>query len=241
MSPLVPAALTATAAALLLARPRQRLEVRGTRPAERAVAPEAAFVARHRRPLAALAAAGGVTLVGGVTGWLTGLGLAIGVWWAAGRAEAPGVRREREEVRRDLPHVVQLLGIALAAGAAPAGALDQVALALPGRATEALRLARSRLALGVPAAEVWDELARQPGLEPLGRALVRAESSGARIAETVRRLGDDLAREARLEVEDRARTVGIRAAVPLGVCLLPAFLLVGIVPVVAAALEALPW
>ncbi len=31
----------------------------------------------------------------------------------------------------------------------------------------------------------------------------------------------------------RARRVGVRAAVPLGLCLLPAFLLIGIVPVVA--------
>ena len=30
--------------------------------------------------------------------------------------------------------------------------------------------------------------------------------------------------------QDRARAVGVRAAVPLGVCLLPSFLLLGIVP-----------
>jgi pilus assembly protein TadC len=62
-----------------------------------------------------------------------------------------------------------------------------------------------------------------------------------RIADAVRRLGDELAREQRLEVEDKARTVGIRAALPLGLCLLPAFLVVGIVPVIAVALESLQW
>ncbi|WP_278257626.1 hypothetical protein [Nocardioides convexus] len=39
-----------------------------------------------------------------------------------------------------------------------------------------------------------------------------------------------LARHARAEVEDRARAVGVRAAVPLGLCLLPSFLVLGIVP-----------
>jgi hypothetical protein len=40
-------------------------------------------------------------------------------------------------------------------------------------------------------------------------------------------------------VEDKARRVGVLAAVPLGLCLLPAFLLIGIVPVVAGLLTAL--
>jgi hypothetical protein len=34
--------------------------------------------------------------------------------------------------------------------------------------------------------------------------------------------------------EDAARRVGVAAAMPLGVCLLPAFLLLGVVPTVAA-------
>jgi hypothetical protein len=57
----------------------------------------------------------------------------------------------------------------------------------------------------------------------------------------VTRLSEDLGRLHRAEVEDLARSVGVRAAVPLGVCLLPAFLLVGIVPVVVASLAALGW
>ena len=38
------------------------------------------------------------------------------------------------------------------------------------------------------------------------------------------------------QAKERARAVGVKAAVPLGLCLLPAFVLVGIVPVVAALL-----
>lgn len=196
---------------------------------------------RHRLLLGVLAAAGGVSFVDGLWGWGAGVGLFVAVWVAADRIEPPDVRRAREEVRRDLPHVVQLLGIALGAGASVPSALRQVSAALPGRASEALQLARSRLALGVPPEQVWSDVACESGLEPLGRALSRADSSGVRIADAVRRLADELAREQRLEVEDKARTVGIRAALPLGLCLLPAFLVVGIVPVIAAALESLQW
>ena len=57
----------------------------------------------------------------------------------------------------------------------------------------------------------------------------------------VERLADELARTARADVEDRARAVGVKAAVPLGLCLLPAFLLLGIVPLVAGLMSTLAW
>lgn len=196
---------------------------------------------RHRVALSLCAAAAGPTLLPVLWGIPAGAGLALMVWCAGARAEPPGVRRDREQVARELPGVVRLLAVALAAGAPVGTALEQVADALPGRATELLRLSRGRLDLGVPPERVWADLARQPGLEPLGRALVRAQRSGGGVADAALRLADELAREARLTVEDRARTVGIRAAVPLGACLLPAFLLVGIVPVVVAAARGLGW
>jgi Flp pilus assembly protein TadB len=198
-------------------------------------------VRRHRLLLGLLAAGGGVSFVDGLRGWVVGAGLFALVWLAADRVEPPGVRRDREAVRRDLPQVVRLLAIALDSGASAPSALEQVSLALPGPGSKALRVSRARLALGVPPELVWAELGSQPELESLGRALARAHSSGVPVADAVRRLGDDLARQRRLEVEDRARAVGIRAALPLGLCLLPAFLAIGIVPVIVAALESLQW
>ena len=73
----------------------------------------------------------------------------------------------------------------------------------------------------------------------LGRALARAHRTGAPVVPAVERLADELARSARSEVEDRARAVGVKAAVPLGLCLLPAFVLIGIVPLVAGLLTSL--
>jgi pilus assembly protein TadC len=67
----------------------------------------------------------------------------------------------------------------------------------------------------------------------------RAQSTGASVVPAVERLAHDLARRARADVEERARAVGVKAALPLGLCLLPAFLLVGIVPLVAALLDGL--
>jgi hypothetical protein len=50
----------------------------------------------------------------------------------------------------------------------------------------------------------------------------------------LQRIALDARESARWAAEARARSVGARAAAPLGLCFLPAFVLVGIVPLVAA-------
>jgi Flp pilus assembly protein TadB len=135
--------------------------------------------------------------------------------------------------------VVGLLADALRSGQPPVDALAVVAAALPGPAASRLAVAVPRLRLGVDPLQVWTDLAADQSLGPLGRALARAHRTGAPVVPAVERLADELARSARADVEERARAVGVKAAVPLGLCLLPAFVLVGIVPVVAALLTSL--
>jgi Flp pilus assembly protein TadB len=201
--------------------------------------PSADWMVRWRAVLSLLAGVAALTFLGGTLGLVAAPVAAAGCWRAIGRAEPATVRRERERLRRELPHLVRLLGAALAAGAAPAEAARAVADALPGPG--AVRLARvsARLRLGADPVAVWQAVADEPALAPLGRALARAQASGGSVVVSIERLGDELARAARAEAEDRARRVGVRAAVPLGVCLLPAFLLLGIVPLVGGLLTSL--
>ncbi len=227
---------------LLSARPRPRAP--DPRPAPVSPAPgprDRDWVGRGRRWWPPLAGLGGWAFVGGTTGVLVGLAAAGVVHRVTSAAEPAAVRREREQVRNDLPSLVLLLATALRAGAAPGPAARQVAAALPGPAGARLASAADRLALGAGPDRVWDDLAADPGLAPLGRALARAERTGAPVAAVVERLSDDLAGSARADVEQRARAVGVKAAVPLGVCLLPSFLLLGIVPLVVSLLDGLRW
>ena len=80
-----------------------------------------------------------------------------------------------------------------------------------------------------------------PVLVAVTIGLVWLLAVGAAQVRTVERLADELAASARADVEDRARAVGVKAAVPLGLCLLPAFVLLGVVPLVAGMLAALEW
>lgn len=188
---------------------------------------------RRRLVWSVLAGLAGVTWVRGGPGLLLGAVLAGAVWWWTGRAEPAGVRRARARARAELPHLVLLLGAALGAGAAPAPALEMVCRAFPGAAAARLGPVTARLALGADPALVWADLSADPELGPLGRCLARAQATGAPVAEAVTQLGRELATERRALSQDLARTVGVRAALPLGGCLLPAFLLLGVVPVVA--------
>ena len=166
-------------------------------------------------------------------GLVLGVVVAVLVGRLAARAEPAEVRRRREEMRADLPVLVLLLATTLRAGAPPALGVRRACAALPGAAAERLAAVPDRLALGTDPVAVWDEVARDAELAPLGRAMARAQRSGAPVAATVERLAEELAATGRADVEDRAHAVGVKAAVPLGVCLLPSFLLLGIVPMVA--------
>lgn len=231
------AAVAAALAAALVVPLRERLPTGPATPTLTGVSVEdPGWMRRHRLLLAPLGGVGAHLLLGGPAAPGAGVAVAVGCWVVLGRVEPPELRRRREAVRRDLPHVVTLLGAALRGGAAPADAVATVCRALPGPAADRLRTAAARLDLGVDPATVWTGLGDDPELAPLGRALARAHVTGAPVVATVERLAEELAQRARAEVEDRARTVGVRAAVPLGLCLLPAFLLVGVVPLVAGLL-----
>lgn len=225
----------AIAAALALpGRPRLRI-----RPPAAAPGPPQDWLHRHRWWWCALAGAGALLFVSGPLAPVAAVAAAAGAWVVIGRAEPAEVRRRRAAVRRDLPYVVDLFAATLRAGSAPAAGIGLVCAALPGPATERLSSVAARLSLGLDPVEVWSSLADDPGLGRLGRTLARAHETGSAVVPAVERLADELARSARAETEERARAVGVKAAVPLGLCLLPAFLLIGIVPLVVALLAGL--
>ncbi len=195
---------------------------------------------RRGRPLwVVLAGAAAGVFLGGTAGAVGAPVAAVAAWLVIERSEPAHRRRDAALARRDLPHLVGLLADALRSGQPPDDALAVVAGALPGPAAARLAELVPRLRLGVDPGQVWRDLAADPALGPLGRALARAHRTGAPVVPAVERLAQELARAARAETEDRARAVGVKAAVPLGLCLLPAFVLIGIVPVVAGLLVSL--
>ncbi|WP_246210343.1 type II secretion system F family protein [Nocardioides piscis] len=231
------AAVLAAMAALLAGGPRPRVRS----PASVASAPVGSAPARLpvRPVLCLLCGAGAAVFLGGVLGVVAAPAAALAAWVALARSVPGAIRRERLAAQRELPHVVDLFACALRSGASPIGALAAVASACPGPTATRVEGVLARLRMGVDPAVVWGGLADDDILAPLGRVLERAESRGTSVADAVEALADDLESASLAAVEDRARAVGVKAAVPLGLCLLPSFLVLGIVPVVAGLLSSL--
>ena len=118
-------------------------------------------------------------------------------------------------------------GMAVAtAGAVTAPTAPAPLLRVLGRAAELL-------ALGADAAAAWPtEVGADRHVEALTRLARRSSASGAALAQGVA----ELAEQYRQDAGDAARAAGERASVliagPLGACYLPAFLCLGVIPVV---------
>ena len=199
----------------------------------------AAALRRWRAPLSALAAVAAWALLGGALGVPAGGVVGWVAWRTLSAAESPAQAQRRARAARDLPFAVDLTVACLASGAAPAPALRTVAEALGGPVGRELSSVAVRLDVGADPGRVWADLAQHPQLGPLGRALRRAHESGASVTDAGRRLAEELHAAARADVEVRARTVAVRAAAPLGICFLPAFVVLGIVPLVAGLISTL--
>jgi Flp pilus assembly protein TadB len=174
-------------------------------------------------------------LLAGPVGVALGAVLAVLAWWLTGRLESPAVRRRRQRVEAAVPHAVDLMAACLAAGLSPTAAVVQVRMVVDEPLGQELDGLARRLELGVDPATVWRELGRHPQLGGVGRTMSRAVESGASVTDAMQRLAEDLRGRSRARVESRARAVGVKAALPLGGCLLPAFVLVGVVPLVAGS------
>lgn len=229
--------LAAAGATAFLVRPRPTLADAQAPPT--VASPQVGWLHRHRLLWSALAGLGALAFVSGPAGLPAGLVAGVATWVVIGRAEPAGARRRRQVVARDLPHLVALFGATLRSGSAPPDGIAQVCAALPGPAADRLGGVVARLSLGLDPVEVWFALADEPALAPLGRAMARAHETGAPVVAAVERLAEELSRSARADTEERARAVGVKAAVPLGLCLLPAFVLIGIVPLVVALMAGL--
>ena len=183
---------------------------------------------------AVLVSLGTAVLVGGATGVVLGLGLGVGVRLLVPRLQGEGERRRSEALARQAPLTVDLVAACLASGAPPDTAVEAAARAIGSPTADVLLPAVAALRLGADPEQVWSEVARVDGLAALARAFARSQHSGAALSDLLPRVADEVRASARARAEARIRTAAVRLTAPLGVALLPAFVLLGVVPVVAS-------
>ncbi|MET8423086.1 type II secretion system F family protein [Nocardia sp. NPDC004860] len=130
---------------------------------------------------------------------------------------------------------LDLLAACLRAGLPTAAAAAAVAAEAPDPLASVLRRVADLLALGADPAAAWEQ-ATAGSAEEMVTALARLARRSARSGTGLATAVAELAERRRGELEDvaaaRAERAGVLMGGPLGLCFLPAFLCLGIVPVV---------
>jgi pilus assembly protein TadC len=176
-------------------------------------------------------------------GWLVGggvVGLGLGLigavvlaWWRRRRRAVDAVSdADLRAAARQLPLAADLLAACIAAGAGPVIAAQAVGEALGGPVGGGLARGAAEVRLGGEPATAWRRLAAVPGAASLARLLERADTSGLPAAGPVARLAADARAEWARAGTARARRAAVLVTAPVGLCFLPAFIAVGIAPVV---------
>lgn len=159
---------------------------------------------------------------------------------SAGTAAAsPGLRADPLAAASCFDVLAACLSAGMATAAAAAAAADLAPPALADQLTRAAHL----LALGAESERAWAD----PGASGdrhgavLGRLARRSASSGAALAGSVAELADQVRVDAGSAADAAAERASVLIAGPLGLCYLPAFICLGIVPVVAGLAGDLMW
>jgi tight adherence protein C len=169
--------------------------------------------------------------------------LALLAWWTRRLLTEQRTRRAHaRDVRRALPEVVDLLALASTAGLSLPMAHPLVARCAPAPLGPALDAAHEAATAGRPRADaLLDHLA------PLGErahaladVLVDHLRYGVPLLPALERTSFELRLDRRRAAELEARRVPVRLLAPLVICVLPAFALLTVVPLLAASLDALP-
>ncbi len=167
--------------------------------------------------------------VGGVPGAVAGAALAVGAWLGVRRL---GAERPVALDPLAVAGTLDLLAACLRGGLPVATAVQVVAPSAPEEVAAVLRRAADLLVLGAEPADAWAAAAGLGATAGLARLARRSARSGASLAAGI----TELAAEHRAGAEDAAAAAAERAGVlvtgPLGLCFLPAFLCLGVVPVV---------
>jgi tight adherence protein C len=171
-------------------------------------------------------------------GLVAGFGAFFGPDFVLARAARARARRADAE----LPMFLDLLAAASSAGLAAPAAITRATGGLRGPLADELAGAGASVEVGGR----WrDELAAMasrlelPDLDAAVTALSRTESLGSSLAESMHELADDVREARRSRAAERARKAPVKMLFPLVFMLLPAFLLLTVVPVLIATLRSL--
>jgi tight adherence protein C len=156
----------------------------------------------------------------------------------AARADA----RRRRAMDAEIPQLLDLLAAGSAAGLSAVVGLQRSVSVLRGPLGAELRTSLDAVDLGARWREELAAVTERLALPDLRRAvavLTRTETLGTSLTEATRELAADVRRSRRAAVAERARAAPVKMLFPLVFLVLPAFLLLTVVPVLLTTVESI--
>lgn len=186
-------------------------------------------------------------------GFIVGLGagtfaLVAAPMLAAAGFKAPvlllGVRAKtrKEDIRAALPDAVDLMAVCASAGLNTSLSLKRVAARTAGVLGDELRRTVSQIDLGVPRSEALSELASRVEIDEvdaLTRTLISSERFGTQIAVALNNFANDVRGARRRRAEEDARRAPVKILFPLVFLILPAFVMLTVVPLLLGTFKSL--
>ncbi|HEY6531039.1 MAG TPA: type II secretion system F family protein [Acidimicrobiales bacterium] len=168
------------------------------------------------------------------------LPVAGGIWAVPSLRARNRSRLEERRIRGAVPDVVDLFRLAVGAGLSLHQAVDVVAVRAPAPVGAALEEVRRRVGLGARLGDAFDALDHLGDpVHPLAAALRGSARYGAPLGAALERVAVDARVLRRRRAEEDARRLPVQLLVPLVICILPAFGLLAVVPLLLASLRSL--
>jgi tight adherence protein C len=161
--------------------------------------------------------------------------------WPAWSGQRRG-RRYRRAVDAEIPQLLDLLAAASSAGLSAPLALRRSRAALRGPLADELGATLDAVDLGSRWRDELRALADRLDLPDLRRAvaaITRTETLGTSLAETTAELAVNVRASRRAAITERARTAPVKMLFPLVFLVLPAFLLLTVVPVLLTTVQSI--
>lgn len=145
--------------------------------------------------------------------------------------------KARAVIIREFPLVLTFLASVVEAGAPVRFAAQTVSEVCDAGNAKCLRTVIAQCDVGFTDSEAWRTLADDPVWGDVARELARCVETGAAVGDVLRTAAARATKASAALATTKARGVGVTSTLPLVACFLPAFLLVGVVPIVGGLIS----
>jgi tight adherence protein C len=190
--------------------------------------------------------AGLIALVSGATSLKIGLAILVILPLIGGLGPSYWLRHRikvrREQVTNDLPDVLDLMTISVAAGLGLEQAMQVSCARFESPVSDELRLALREMELGLSRHDALENMKLRTDIDDLvtlSVVLSQADALGLPIGRVLQAQADEMRDKRRQRAREKAAKVPVKILFPLALCFLPAILIVVLGPIVPQIMHAL--